>query len=64
MHVRTGGVGRKADAIWIVPLTVTEHDELHQYGQETFEKKYGVDLRALAAETAARWQREESGGDF
>lgn len=56
-HIKTGGTGRKADYIWIVPLTWEEHRiELHTLGRETFEAKYKIDLDAKAIETERRWQ--------
>jgi hypothetical protein len=54
-HTATGGLSRKAHHSSIVPLTVAEHDELHQHGQQTFEAKYQVDLRAEAAMVQATW---------
>ncbi len=56
-HVRTGGTGRKADAVWIVPLTSVEHDELHRIGMSSFEGKHGVNLRALAVQTQEWWRQ-------
>ena len=55
-HVRNGGMGRKADARWIVPLTAAEHRELHKIGVATFSKTYDVDLEALAISTNAAWE--------
>lgn len=55
-HVKTGGMGRKADARWIVPLCESHHHELHQHGQKTFEKKHSVDLAFAAQIVDARWQ--------
>jgi hypothetical protein len=55
-HVKSGGVGRKADAKWIVPLTFDEHQELHQHGQKTFEKKYGINLVEQAKRIEKEWQ--------
>jgi hypothetical protein len=54
-HTATGGLSRKAHHSSIVPLTVAEHDELHQHGQRTFEAKYGVVLCAEAARVQAAW---------
>lgn len=57
-HVRNGGIARKADARWTVPLTRHEHRvELHQWGPQTFEAHYGIDLDAEAEKTEAAWQR-------
>lgn len=55
-HVRSGGMGRKSDARWTVPLLSRLHDELHQHGQKTFEAKYGIDLMHAAEITDARWE--------
>ncbi len=55
-HVRTGGIARKADCRWIVPLTFVEHNELHSIGQKSFEKKYRIDLKEKAEETEKAWQ--------
>ena len=63
-HVRTGGMGRKADACWIVPLTWEEHNELHQHGAATFEAKYRVNLADEAARIESEWKREQEGGEF
>lgn len=56
-HVKSGGTSRKADYIWIVPLTWHEHaNELHQHGQKTFERLYGIDLIEEAVKTELAWQ--------
>lgn len=54
VHVK-GGIVRKADYTWIVPLRRTEHITLHQHPSEFFEQ-YGVDLIQKAVETEAAWQ--------
>jgi hypothetical protein len=64
-HVKNGGGSRKADAALTVPLcsdgpgALGHHAEYdgrkHAGGKRTFEKKYGVDMLALAAATDARW---------
>ena len=56
-HVRTGGVSRKADARWVVPLTPAEHDELHRIGKASFEAAHHIDLDHEAAITDARWEQ-------
>ena len=56
-HVRTGGMGRKADAKWIVPLCAVCHPELHRIGPQTFERTYRIDLHDLATITDARWEQ-------
>jgi hypothetical protein len=54
-HVKSGGMGRKADARHIVPLCHKHHDE-HHHGHKTFQNKYGVDLEFAAQITDARWE--------
>lgn len=52
------GVSRKGDYKWIVPLTVEEHrDQLHQWGQDTFQRHYGIYLPGKAREHEAKWRR-------
>lgn len=58
-HIKTGGMGRKADCVWIVPLTFDEHNEIHQHGQETFAKKHGIDLEVAAVETEMKWRAQK-----
>jgi len=53
------GGGRKADACWIVPLTPAEHRELHNRGERTFEKRYGITLADEAREHWAKWKELE-----
>lgn len=58
-HVRTvqnSGVGYKPDAEYIVPLCDWCHWELHDHGNESFERVRHVDLLAIAAEVEAKWQ--------
>jgi hypothetical protein len=55
-HVKNGGMSRKADAEWIVPLTSAEHDEYDQQGHDSFELKYRIDMAAAAQNIEARWQ--------
>lgn len=54
-HVVTGGTGRKADAKWLVPMARELHRQLHQHGVRTFQKRWGVNLKALAIETERAW---------
>lgn len=56
-HVRNGGMGRKADAKWLIPLAGELHRELHRIGRASFEAKWMVDLDTLAAQTERRWQQ-------
>ena len=41
-----GASGANKDA---VPLCQEHHSEVHTIGRETFQERYGVDLRAVAA---------------
>ena len=55
-HVRTAataGTGMKPGDEWLVPLCDKHHKEGHQKGWKTFERKYGVDLKATAILLAA-----------
>ena len=52
-HVRNGtdgGMGMKPGDQWVVSLSHKHHVELHNIGQDTFEKRYDIDLLALAEE--------------
>jgi hypothetical protein len=64
-HIEGDGAGRKAGFDKIVPLTRKHHRELHK-GRAAFEKKYDLDLDALAALTELAWraatEREPSNG--
>jgi len=60
-HVRLGahaGVGEKPGDDRVVSLCAVHHAELHDKGQRTFEKKYGVDLAGVAADN---WRASEHG---
>ncbi len=58
-HVRignVGGIGRKPSDYYTVSLCGGldgHHAESHRIGDQSFQKKYGLDLRALADEFAA-----------
>lgn len=58
-HVRNGGMGRKADAKYIVPLCHTHHEELHRRGQDSFEVRYGLCLDIYAEILSCRWDDEQ-----
>jgi hypothetical protein len=50
-----GQVGKDSDTC---PLCVVHHDERHDIGIDTFERKYGIDLRGLPGRIArARQER-------
>ena len=55
------GMARKADACWVVPLTLDEELEKHQVGQATFEARWGIDLTLEAMDHWAAWEEHEGG---
>ncbi len=59
-HSATGGMGRKADYTTIYPACHSHHAEQHQMGVKSFEAKYGLDLKAVAAHVEVMWQRKVS----
>lgn len=61
-HIRTGGMGRKADAEFIVPLCRGHHRMMHESGARWVAAFYNLDLPALAVETQRAWLAF-SGGD-
>lgn len=59
-HIENGGMGRKADARFVVPLCPKHHRE--QEGRtEAFQAQYGIDLYDYAAKTEAAWQAHHGG---
>ena len=52
-HVVSRGAG--GTAADIIPLCKTHHQNQHDVGIETFASEHGVDTRALAEWTQARW---------
>lgn len=55
MHVRRGsgaGMGQKPDDWRTVSGCRDHHGEQHRIGEQSFEKRYGLDLAELAAEFA------------
>ena len=62
-HIQTGGMGRKANYQYIVPMCSTAHRNFHQHGRE-FGDSRSLDLPALARLTEQRWlehQRRQEG---
>jgi hypothetical protein len=56
-HVRKGtdgGQGLKPSDRWTISLCREHHAEQHRIGEAAFEKRYGLDLIALAEEFARR----------
>lgn len=60
-HVKSGGVGRKADYTHTVGMCPTHHREQHQMGTKSFEVRYGVSLTDRAAQIQQAWTRREEG---
>ncbi|HEY3428622.1 MAG TPA: putative HNHc nuclease [Acidimicrobiia bacterium] len=57
-HVRTKRLaGDKAN---IVPLCHSHHREQHNIGIKSFPRKYGLDLKAIAADLWDRYQEERA----
>lgn len=70
-HVRTGtdgGTGLKPSDWWTIPLCAVRHREQHNVGEGTFERVYGLDMKAIALalarkspDTAMREAMKEAG---
>lgn len=62
-HVRRdtdGGIALKPSDRWTISLCRAHHMEQHHVGEVAFEKRYGIDVRALAEEFSRRsphWRR-------
>lgn len=55
MHVRRGtggGLGVKPSDRWVISGCRDHHSEQHRIGEASFERKYGIDMKALAEEFA------------
>ena len=65
-HLRSAanaGTGQRPHDIFGVSLCRVHHDEQHRIGADSFNKKYGIDLRGIAAEFARRspdWEMRAS----
>lgn len=55
-HVGNGGMGRKADARYTIPLCASHHRDLHENGALSFEDRWLVDLELQAAHYDRLWQ--------
>lgn len=56
-HVRTGtdgGVSLKPSDRWTISLCHAHHAEQHRIGERAFERRHGLDLRAVAEAFARR----------
>ncbi len=58
-HIQSGGMRRKADYIWIVPLCTNHHFEVHARGRITFEIRHRVRWIEAAKRTEEKWQKQE-----
>jgi hypothetical protein len=58
-HVKSGGMGRKADAQWIIPLCHTHHAMQHQKGWSALGWTRDT-VEHWAAVLDARWQQAEA----
>lgn len=56
-HVKSRGAG--GDYEKIIPLCFTHHQEIHNSGRKTFEKKYDLDLDLMAHIVATLWRVRE-----
>lgn len=56
-HTQNNGMGSKGDDSSCVPLCRRHHCE-YDAGRTAFEKKYGLDMKAIAAELWALYQQE------
>lgn len=54
-HVKNGGMGRKADYIWIVPMKRRVHALYHKVGQLTLQEQHDIDLELAAIATEQAW---------
>ncbi len=57
-HVKTVGAGGQ-DFKNEVPLCVIHHGEVHRIGRKAFERKYGLDLAAIAEQISHQYPEEE-----
>lgn len=56
-HVRNGtggGMSVKPSDRWCISLCRDHHDMQHRFGEQTFAKSYGLNLKALAEEFARK----------
>ena len=63
-HVRRGtdgGMSLKPGDDMTLPLCATAHHEQHQIGEAAFERKYHIDMKAIAAEL---WDRSPAGRKY
>lgn len=62
-HVRTGtggGMGVKPSDRWCISLCKTCHQEQHRIGERAFEKRWNIDMKAIAeafAKASPHWPK-------
>lgn len=59
-HIKSRGAWG-ADFGNVIPLAHHLHDELHRVGEAAFNRKYGVNVSALAADFLIRYERDVLG---
>ena len=60
-HVRMGhggGLSRKPDDRYAIPLCFHDHDDLHRHGERRFFEARGIDPLVAAAKIYARYQAQ------
>ena len=50
----TGGMGRKADDVYTIPLCSFHHARRHQIGHQTFDRTHNLDALGVARDIARR----------
>jgi hypothetical protein len=60
-HTRNGGMGRKANAKYTAPLCAGHHHLLHDWGRDTFERIYGINLDDAAEAVEMAWRAYKEG---
>ena len=59
-HVLPGGVGMKGTDFGVVPLCRRHHDDYHNMGKETFQKRYKVNIYEGIIRTLEPYLEEQS----
>lgn len=54
-HITGGGLSRKPDDSWVIPLCHAHHTQLHDQGWKTWEKGWGVSQLDLVRETRSHF---------
>lgn len=58
------GKTRGAGGTWrdLIPLCILHESEWHATGRFSFDRKYGIECKAIAAEMVRRWEEEHPEG--